>query len=67
MNLKSSISKILTNKKTLHIVFVLSLLNLIGYLVCGNIKHPVGIPWVPEYVKVSLVLIVNIPLYTIIV
>ena len=37
MNLKSSISKILTNKKTLHIVFVLSLLNLIGYLVCGNI------------------------------
>lgn len=37
MNLKASISKLLTNKMTLNIVFVLSLFNLIGYLVYGNI------------------------------
>ena len=38
MNLKASISKLLTNKMTLNIVFVLSLFNLIGYLVYGNIN-----------------------------
>jgi hypothetical protein len=37
MNLKASISKLLTNNMTLNIVFVLSLFNLIGYLVYGNI------------------------------
>ena len=36
MSFKSNISKILANKKTLHIVFVITLLNIIGYLVCGN-------------------------------
>jgi len=38
MSFKSNISKILANKKTLNIVFVISLLNLIGYLVYGNIN-----------------------------
>ena len=37
MNLKASISKILTNRMVLNIVFVLSLFNLLGYLVYGNI------------------------------
>ena len=36
MSFKSNISKILANKKTLHVVFVISLLNMIGYLVYGN-------------------------------
>jgi len=38
MSFKASISKLLTNKMTLNIVFVLSLFNLIGYLVYGNIN-----------------------------
>jgi hypothetical protein len=37
MNLKASISKILTNRMTLNVIFVLSLFNLLGYLVYGNI------------------------------
>jgi hypothetical protein len=37
MSFKSNISKILANKNTLNIIFVISLLNLIGYLVYGNI------------------------------
>jgi hypothetical protein len=36
MSFKSNISKILANKKTLHVVFAISLLNMIGYLVYGN-------------------------------
>jgi hypothetical protein len=36
MSFKSSVSKILEKKNTLHIVFVIALLNLIGYLVSGN-------------------------------
>ena len=38
MSFKSSVSKILENKNTLHIVFIITLLNLIGYLVSGNIQ-----------------------------
>jgi hypothetical protein len=37
MNLKSELLKILTNKKMLYVVFVLSVLNIIGYLILGNI------------------------------
>lgn len=37
MNFKASISKILTNRMVLNVVFVLSLFNLLGYLVYGNI------------------------------
>ena len=37
MSFKSNISKILANKNTLNIIFVISLFNLIGYLVYGNI------------------------------
>ena len=36
MSFKSSVSKILEKKNTLHIVFVIALLNLIGYLISGN-------------------------------
>ena len=36
MSFKSSVSKILEKKITLHIVFVIALLNLIGYLISGN-------------------------------
>jgi len=36
MNLKASISKLLSDKLTLNIIFALSLCNLIGYLVYGN-------------------------------
>lgn len=36
MSFKSNISKILENKKTLHVVFVITLLNLLGYLVSSN-------------------------------
>ena len=36
MSFKSNISKILANKKTLYVVFAISLLNMIGYLVYGN-------------------------------
>lgn len=38
MKLKSFISKVLTNKTALYIVFTLSLLNLLGYLIMGNIE-----------------------------
>ena len=38
MKLNSFISKILTNKAVLYIVFTLSLLNLLGYLIIGNIE-----------------------------
>ena len=37
MNFKASISKILTNRMVLNVVFVLSLFNLLGYLIYGNI------------------------------
>lgn len=38
MKLKSIISKILTNKTTLYIVLTVSLLNLLGYIMIGNIE-----------------------------
>ena len=38
MSFRHSISKLLANKTALHIVFVVSVLNLIGYLVSGNIE-----------------------------
>ena len=38
MSFQSSISKILSNKKTLHIVFAITVFNLIGYLVTGNFE-----------------------------
>ena len=37
MNFKASISKILTNRMVLNVIFVVSLFNLLGYLVYGNI------------------------------
>jgi hypothetical protein len=41
MKIKSVISKILTNKTALYIVFTLSLLNLFGYIIMGNIEATV--------------------------
>lgn len=38
MKIKSVISKILTNKMALYLVFTLSLLNLFGYIIMGNIE-----------------------------
>jgi hypothetical protein len=38
MSFKSNISKMLANKTTLNVVFVISLLNLIGYLFYGNMN-----------------------------
>ena len=38
MKLKSVISKILTNKTALYIVFTVSLLNLLGYIIMGNLE-----------------------------
>lgn len=38
MKVKSFVSKLLTNKTTLYVVFTLSLLNLLGYLIMGNIE-----------------------------
>jgi hypothetical protein len=38
MKLKSVISKMLTNKTVLYVIFTLSLLNLLGYLIMGNIE-----------------------------
>lgn len=38
MKIKSVISKILTNKTALYIVFTVSLLNLLGYIIMGNIE-----------------------------
>lgn len=36
MSFKSNISKILESKKVLHVIFVITLLNLLGYLISGN-------------------------------
>ena len=36
MNLKSSVSKILTNKWVLNIIALLSFFNVIGYAIIGN-------------------------------
>lgn len=41
MKIKSVISKILTNKTALYIVFAVSLLNLLGYIIMGNIEATV--------------------------
>lgn len=38
MKLKSIISKVLTNKITLYVVFTIALLNLLGYIMIGNIE-----------------------------
>ena len=38
MKIKSVISKILTNKTALYVVFTVSLLNLLGYIIMGNLE-----------------------------
>ncbi len=38
MKFKSAISKLLTNKTALYIVLIVSLLNLLGYIIMGNIE-----------------------------
>ena len=68
MNLKANISKILSSSILLRTVFVLSLFNIIGYLVYGNfhaIIFFVLVGGLVKYFSRNMILILGIPLFVV--
>jgi hypothetical protein len=68
MNIKSTINKILSNSLLLRVIFVLSLFNLIGYIVYGNIHAIIFFLLVAGLVKFfskNMILILGIPLFVV--
>ena len=66
MNIKSTINKILSNSLLLRVIFVLSLFNLIGYIVYGNIHAIILFLLIAGLVKFfskNMILILGIPLF----
>jgi hypothetical protein len=65
MKFKHAVSKILTSKTTLHIISALSLLNIIGYLVLGNINNVlyfIVIAGLTLYFSKNMIIVLGIPL-----
>jgi hypothetical protein len=68
MNLKANISKILSSSILLRTVFILSLFNIIGYLVYGNFNAIIFFVLVAGLVKYfsrNMILILGIPLFVV--
>ena len=68
MNLKANISKILSSSILLRTVFVLSLFNIIGYLVYGNFHAIIFfflVAGLVKYFSRNMILILGIPLFVV--
>jgi len=66
MNFKSTVNKILSNSLLLRVIFILSLFNLIGYIVYGNIHAIILFLIIAGLVKFfskNMILILGIPLF----
>ena len=65
MNLKSQVSKFLTNRWVLNIVAVLALFNVIGYTVIGNINlvlYFIVIAVLIRYFSKNMTIVLGVPL-----
>jgi len=65
MKLKSSLSKFLTNKLVLNIVSVVALLNVIGYMVMGNVNNVIFfiiLAVLVRYFSKNMIIVLGIPL-----
>jgi len=65
MKLKATVSKLLTNKLVLNIVAVISLLNVIGYMMLGNINavlYFIILALLVQYFSKNMIIILGIPL-----
>ncbi len=65
MNLKSAMSKFLTNKWVLNVVAFLSLFNVIGYLVMGNLNalvHFIIFAVLVRYFSKNMTIVLGVPL-----
>jgi hypothetical protein len=65
MKLKSSVSKFLTNKLVLNIVSILALLNVIGYMVMGNLNSVVFfivLAVLVRYFSKNMIIVLGVPL-----
>lgn len=65
MNINSTVSKFLTNKWVLNIVFILAILNVIGYIVIGNLNAfiifvVIGI--LVRYFSKNMTIVLGVPL-----
>ena len=66
MSVRSNINKILSSSLLLRVVFVLSLFNLIGYLVYGDIHAVIFfilVAGLVKYFSKNMILVLGIPLF----
>jgi hypothetical protein len=65
MKLKSSVTKILTNKWVLNIIAVIALFNVIGYMVMGNFNNVVFfivLAFLVRYFSKNMIIVLGVPL-----
>lgn len=65
MNLKSTVSNILTNKMVLNVVSVIALLNVIGYMVMGDLNNVlffIVLAVLVKYFSKNMIIVLGIPL-----
>lgn len=65
MNIKASVSKLLTNKTVLIIVVVIAFLNVVGYLAMNKINDAIGfvvIALITRYFSKNMVIVLGVPL-----
>ena len=65
MKVSSTVSKILTNKLVLNIVSIIALLNVIGYMVMGNLNNVVMflvIAVLVRYFSKNMIIVLGVPL-----
>jgi len=65
MKLKSTVSKILTNKWVLNIVALIALLNVIGYIVMGNLNNAlifIVLAVLVRYFSKNMIIVLGVPL-----
>lgn len=65
MNYKATVSKFLSNKWVLNIVFILSLVNVIGYVMLGNINavvYFIALGLLVRYFSKNMIIVLGVPL-----
>lgn len=65
MKLNATLSKLLTNKMVLNVIFVISVLNVIGYLMLGNVNAVIMfclISFLISYFSKNMIIILGAPL-----
>ena len=65
MKLNATLSKLLTNKMVLNVVFIISVLNVIGYLMLGNVNAVIMfslISFLISYFSKNMIIILGAPL-----